>query len=653
MQLVFYGMVFTSLAALAWQVGRRVRLWKQGQPGGFETDWRVWLQRVTVYALAQKRVHRKSLGAALHVLLFSGFVVLTIGTTLLMIADWGPVNFHQGGYYLLYEVIMDVFGVALCLGCLLAMWRRGFRRPSALGHRFRDWLLLGLLLGLGVTGFFVEAFRLRYDEVPPQIAVWSVIGHLIDVTLLGNLSVDAARDWHLGLWWVHAIMVSALFVSIPVTRFLHVLTGPANIAMRPRQAVGALTPLSLEAVEESGRIGVSRVGEFTRQQLMSLDACMECGRCQDACPAHASGKPLSPKAVVVDLRAAMTRGEAGSLHEGVIASEALWACTMCQACVQECPVLIGHVDLISDLRRHLVGEGQIAGPPARAMNHVGRQFNPFGRPASERMDWAEGLNVPTVESNPDFEYLLWIGCAGAFDPRAQKATRALVQLLGQAGVSFAVMGKHERCTGDPARRLGDEFLFQEQAQQNIELLNARRVRKIVTSCPHCFNTFKNEYPQFGGRYELRHHSQLLAELIASGKLKRVGDVPGAVTLHDPCYLARVNGEVAATRDVLHGISGNGVREMGRSGKQTFCCGAGGGRMWFDEPPTQRVSRLRASEAMSTGARTLATACPFCLNMMTDGVAGVDGGETLEVMDLAELLLKQQTPTGASSSSSTG
>jgi len=233
MRVVFYGMIFASLGSLAWQIWRRFLLWRQGQPGGFSRDWRIWLQRVGVYALAQKRVHRRSLGAALHVLLFSGFVVLTIGTTLLMIADQGPVDFHHGLYYLVYELVMDVFGVALCLGCLLAMYRRAFRRPAALGHNARDWLLLSLLLGLGITGFLVEALRLRYTQVDSATAAWSVIGHLIDLTLFQSMSVELARQWHLGLWWLHAIMVAGLFASIPVTRFLHVLTGPANIAMRP------------------------------------------------------------------------------------------------------------------------------------------------------------------------------------------------------------------------------------------------------------------------------------------------------------------------------------------------------------------------------------------------------------------------------------
>lgn len=643
MRLAFYGLILSSMGFVAWQVASRVRLWRQGQPGGFETDWRVWLRRLAVFALGQKRVHKKSLGGILHLLLFSGFLVLTIGTTLLAIADQGPVNFHKGWYYLIYEWVMDVFGVALCLGCLLALYRRLFQRPASLGHDGRDFAILGLLLALGITGFLVEALRIHYTQVPLAIARWSTVGHLIQQAVLSEVSLDAARSVHLALWWLHAFLVAGLFLALPVTRFLHVLTGPANIAARPSRPMGALAPLTMEEVERTGRMGVSTVAHFNQQQLMSLDACMECGRCQDACPAWATDKPLSPKALVQDLRHAMKASGSAELHGGVISAETLWSCTMCQACVEECPVLIGHVDLIGDMRRHLVAEGQIAGPPAKALAQIGRQSNPFGQPASERLAWAAGLNVPTPESQPDFEYLLWVGCAASYDPRARKVARSTVQLLRQAGVPFAVLGRSECCTGDSARRLGDEFLFQQQAQTNIETLNARNVRKIVTPCPHCLNSLRNEYPQFGGHFEVQHHSQLLADLVSQGRLKPVATESGPVTLHDPCYLARVNGEVAAPRALIRSATGEPVREMPRHGTKTFCCGAGGGRMWFDENPQKRVSRLRATEAVQTGAKTVATACPFCLNMMTDAMASVEGGSGMEVLDVAEILLRSQPP----------
>jgi Fe-S oxidoreductase/nitrate reductase gamma subunit len=652
MRVLFFAMMAVSTGWPIWQVWARARLWRKGRRGGrFEHSWRVSIQRLIIYALAQKRVHRKSLGALLHLLLFSGFVVLTIGTTLLAIAYDGPYYFHHGWYYLIYELTMDVFGVAFIIGCLLAMYRRAFKRKPSLGHNKSDWWLLGLLLSLGVTGFAVEALRIHYTQVQPWVAHWSTVGWLIDTTLLRGLDVGTAQTLHLAAWWLHAILVAAFFFSTPVTRFLHVITGPANIAGRPERPMGALAPLTLKEVERTGRTGVNRIGDFTRQQLLSLDACMECGRCEDACPATASNKPLSPKAVVIDLRGVMSRG-GGDVHT-TIRDETLWACTMCQACVEECPVLIGHVDLISDMRRDLIGEGKLSGPPAKALQQISNQSNPYGRPNSERLAWAEGLNVPTVEVNPGFEHLLWVGCAAAFDPRAQKVARATAQLLSEANINFAVLGTKESCTGDPARRIGDEFLYQQLAQANVETLTHHRVKKIVTPCPHCYNTLKNEYPQFGGQYDVQHHSQLLAELVKAGRLSNGTSTGEPVTLHDPCYLSRVNGEVDATRTVIGAATDAQFREMPRHGKKTFCCGAGGGRMWFDESPAQRVSCLRAREALATGASTLATACPFCLNMMTDGMAGTQGGEKTKVLDIAELLLSRQTAGSAGSVASGG
>jgi Fe-S oxidoreductase/nitrate reductase gamma subunit len=644
MRAVFFGMIAVSIAWPIWQIWARARLWRKGQNAGVEQNWMVRIEQLIIYALGQKRVYRKSLGAFLHLLLFSGFVVLTIGTTLLAIAYDGPYDFHHGWYYLIYELTMDTFGVAFIIGCLLAMYRRAFRRKPSLGHNKSDWWLLGLLLSLGITGFAVEALRIHYTQVQPWIARWSTVGWLIDTSLLQRLDIGTARKLHLTAWWLHSILVAAFFASIPVTRFLHVITGPANIALRPRRPMGALVPLTVEEVEQTGRTGVNTIAEFTRQQLLSLDACMECGRCEDACPATATNKPLSPEAVVIDLRRLMSRG-GGDVHT-MIRDETLWACTMCQACVEECPVLIGHVDLISDMRRDLVGEGKLSGPPAKALQQISNQSNPYGRPNSERLAWAEGLDVPTVELNPGFEYLLWVGCAAAFDPRAQKIARATAQLLNEAKVNFAVLGTKETCTGDPARRIGDEFLYQQLAQGNVETLTRHKVKKIVTPCPHCYNTLKNEYTQFGGHYQVQHHSQLLAELIGTGRLSNDASTAEPVTLHDPCYLARVNGEVDATRTVIGAAKDTLFREMPRHGKKTFCCGAGGGRMWFEESPAQRVSCLRAQEALATGARTVATACPFCLNMMTDGIAGTQGGEKAKVLDIAELLVSRGTANGA-------
>jgi Fe-S oxidoreductase/nitrate reductase gamma subunit len=631
----FYLMIFASLGVMGLQIRSRAKLWWLGQSGPIHTNWRVILRRFLVQVVGQQRVRKKSLGGFLHLLLFSGFVVLSIGTTILAIHEYGPIKFYHGWFYLIYKITMDLFGLALCVGCVLAIYRRAVARPASLGHRADDWLVLGLLLAMGTTGFLIESLRLRYTQVQPDIGRWSVVGWTISRTLLRSLPIATARRLHLITWWTHTVMVAIFFMLIPRTRLFHILTAPANIAIRPSRHAGALAAIDMAQVEQTGRVGVDLISQFTRQQLFSLDSCMECGRCEEVCPAFATHKPLSPKKLILDLRHAMENSAGSSLHESAISADTLWACTMCQACVYECPATIGHVDFISDMRRHLVSEGRFSGPPAKSVRHVASQFNPYGQPNSERFAWADGLDVPTVESNPGFEYLFWVGCAASFDPRTQKVARATVQLFRQAGLNFAVLATQERCTGDPARRLGEELLFRELAENNIQTLAKFKVKKIVTACPHCLNTFTHEYPQLGGKYVVMHHSQVLAKLVEEEKIAGGEKIDGGVTLHDPCYLARVNGDTESARAILP----QDMREMERHGRKTSCCGGGGGRMWFEEPPEQRVSRQRAAEALSTGAKTVATACPFCLNMMTDGVAGSAGGENVQVLDIAELLVK--------------
>lgn len=643
MQGVFFLLICLGLGASAWEFKLRLDRWKSGAPGELCREPRIWWSRLTTEVLGQRRVRsaarpRRS-GAWLHMALFVGFVGLFVGTTLLAISDKGPIHFHKGAYFLGYEAVMDLFGVALLVGCVLAVYRRTRTRAASLGHTPADLAPPALLGAITLTGFFIEALRLLWDGTPPETARWSWVGFALATGLSPMVGGEGgARAAHLTLWWLHVVMITGLFALWMRTRLSHAVLATLSVLLRPTDRhPGELSVVSLERVEETGQVGLSTTGELTFFQRLSLEACMECGRCEDACPAFASGKPLSPKALIQTLNGAVRSG-AEDLAT-LVGDETLWACTMCQACVFECPVRVPHVDLIAGMRRHRVAEGLLSGPPAQSLRRLGNQGNPFGQPQRERLTWAAGLDVPTVEQNPDFEVLLWVGCAAAFDPRAQRVARATATLLKRAGVSFAVLGRSERCTGDPARRLGEEFLFQQLAQENAETLTevmGERRRTIVTPCPHCMNSLRNEYPAFDARFEVMHHSRFLADLVATGKLPTAASLSGDVTLHDPCYLARVNGETEAPRAVL-AAAGLRVLEMPRHGERTSCCGAGGGRMWFEEPAEQRVNRLRASEAAATGAGTCATACPFCLNMLSDGATAV-GGEQ-EVADLSELLLR--------------
>jgi Fe-S oxidoreductase len=419
--------------------------------------------------------------------------------------------------------------------------------------------------------------------------------------------------------------------------------------------------LSVDEAENTGVVGVGEARQFTRRQLVELDACVSCGRCEEACPAHEAGKPLSPRRLVEDIRAHLeivvkstprsaadtdTTGawsKGPSLHDETVSAETLWSCTTCSACVAVCPLGVNPLGLITDMRRHLIAESRLRGTAAVALQKTDRSGNPWGLPAQDRMAWAAGLDVPTVESCPDFEVLYWVGCAAAYDGRSQKIARAVVKLLDTANVRFAVLGSQERCTGECARRMGDEFLFQQSAAANIETLERFGVRhggrKIVAHCPHCVNSLRKDYPQLGGNYEVIHHSQFLAQLVHQGRLlfgrERLTD--SKVTFHDPCYLARALGVTTEPRQLIQVTlrDENQLVEMPRSRSHTACCGAGGGRMWFDDAPAQRIGRERIREARATGAATVAVSCPFCLIMMSDGMAGEQA--PVQVRDIAEIL----------------
>jgi Fe-S oxidoreductase/nitrate reductase gamma subunit len=696
---LFYVVAAIAVGVWAYGLYRRVRLWRQGKPSVREpgtakslgssgsagaSPSRDWRQMAPIVAKAAKRVVRDVLlqarfrgrpfASLAHVLLFSGFFVLLIGTTLVAIehilADLlgrpasDPV-FHKGLYYAVYELVTDSFGVAFLVGCTMFLVRR-LRGGGSFAKTQADVGMLVLLIVIGVTGYVVEGLRIIHAATP--LPGLSPVGY-VTANLFTAAGVDqaGAGRLHFALWWFHAALALGFIAWMPYSRLLHSLAGAINLTLSENR-LGTMRLISMAEVEETGLIGVAQLADFTRRQLVELDACVSCGRCQDACPAFEAGKPLSPRNVVQDLVGVMNvRGVGGQsavgsgqeeetgpvLAGGVIGDETLWSCTTCGACVDICPLGVSPMGMITDMRRFLIGDGALRGSPATALQKTDRVGNPFGLPQKDRLAWAAGLGVPLASENPAYEVLYWVGCAAAYDRRAQKIARSVVRLLQAADVNFAVLGPEERCTGESARRMGDELLFQQLAEQNVATLGEHRAKRIVAHCPHCVNSLRNDYPQAGGEYEVVHHSQLLSELVAAGKLPSLPTetaVGGSITYHDPCYLARANGITDEPRAVLAAVTGQGsvngqdegtagnslpIIELPRNRRETSCCGGGGGRMWFDDAPSQRVGRGRVEEIVGSGAETVAVSCPFCLIMLGDGVAAEK--PAMQVRDIAELL----------------
>jgi Fe-S oxidoreductase/nitrate reductase gamma subunit len=671
-KLLFYALSVVAVGVFAVGVYRRMRLWRLGRKVGGALRWKDTCSRFLREVLLQRGVLGRGMASLAHLLLFSGFVVLLVGTTLIAIehvlagllgrAPHDPV-FHHGVYYAVFEILMDTFGMAFLVGCVL-FGKRRLRLPPSVAHHPTDWVVLALLFAIGVTGFFLEGLRIVVAQTPmPGLSfVGLAVARLVETL---GITDGLASSVHLGCWWFHAILALGLIAALPYTRLLHAVAGSIHLATTaPR--LGVLDPISIEEVEETGRVGVGKIEDFTRQQLLELDACVSCGRCEEMCPAFEAGKPLSPRNVVQDLKAHLEmvgpqmlqrsvaasqpdsadQAERPSLCGETVSHETLWSCTACSACVDVCPLGVRPLDFITDMRRFLVGEGELRGPPATSLQKTQRSGNPWGLPPQDRFQWADGLSVPTVESNPEFDVLYWVGCAAAYDRRIRKVAQSMVKILTVAKVNFAVLGPAERCTGESARRMGEEFVFQELAESNIETLSAHNVKKIVTHCPHCLNSFRNDYPQFGGNYSVVHHSEFLAQLHTEGRLPLKQDqaerAKQHVTYHDPCYLGRINGVTEAPRQLVQvSLPGDSLVEMPRNRSDASCCGAGGGRMWFDDTPDQRIGVGRVQEALSTGAKTVAVSCPFCLTMIRDGVAAQD--QDAEVRDIAEILADALEP----------
>ncbi len=613
------------------------------------------------FGIGQRRVmsRRFTYPAVMHFLLGWGFMELLFATTVdFFLARGWFVSFLPGKDTPWFAFLNDTAGLMLFAGLLMALYRRLTHTPDILpnnhfkgrGNLFGDTGIILFLMLLVIGGFLSEAARLAADS--PQNMGYSWIGY----TLSGIFSQDTWVSVQPFLWWFHALTSLAFIAVLPATKIFHAIAVVLNIAVTNRKRRGDIRPMNVSALMEDPEadlenisLGVNDSKDFTWKQLLDSVACTECSRCTSVCPAALTGKPLSPMKIITDIRKhlyhqTLGTGKETSLVGGLVTEAELWSCTTCAACMDVCPVLIDHIPTFTDMRRYLVlSEGK---PPENAGDSLEKTMqtgNPWGLPRNNRIKWFReaGLELPLFSEKKSATVLYWVGCAGSYDPRNQEVSKSMVKIFREAGVDFAVLGNEESCTGDSARRLGEEYIFETMALNNIETLNKYEFDTIVTQCPHCFHTLNNEYPHFGGDYKVMHHSEFIEKLISEGKLNlpdSSDDLPGRVTYHDACYLGRHNDIYDAPRNLIQATTGkNRIEEMPQNRNASFCCGAGGGNMWHEINDGERINVKRFEEAVSTGAQTIATACSFCMIMMDDAMRVKGMEEQVQIKDIAELI----------------
>jgi len=601
----------------------------------------------------------------LHVAIFAAFLVLALRTVTLFGLGFS-LDFHLpllgpdapiGHAYAFLKDVVVLLALAAAVGFL---WRRLVTRPDRVTRSWEGVLILFFIAGLMVTEIGYEG-ALRVAEGAPFR--WLAPAGSLGAAALQGLAPGPAASVGVACFWLHLVLILVFLNFLPFGKHFHIITALPDVYLQRLPPTGALRKLDLES--ENAEYGVKTVRDLSWKEGLDTYSCTECGRCQTHCPTYVTGKPLSHKEVnrairhhlvrqAPELTAIASTGDAAARQAAaealpalvgeVLAPDTVWACTTCGWCETACPVFIENIPRLVDMRRHQVlVEASFPDEAARVFKNIETQGNPWGIGSNRRAEWCEDLAIPRAGETQDFEWLFFVGCAGAFDDRQKKVSRAIVKVLRAAGVKFAILGEEETCNGDSARRLGNEYLFQTQAAANVELLNARGVKKILVQCPHCLNTLKNELPQFGGHYEVVHHTELIAQLVASGRIRpeaaaSLGGKP--VTFHDPCYLARWNGITDAPRRALESVPGLSLREMARNRSQGFCCGAGGGRMWLEEKLGTRVNQNRVEEAARTLGEpggVVATGCPFCLTMVRDGVNELGREDKLKVLDVAEIV----------------
>jgi Fe-S oxidoreductase/nitrate reductase gamma subunit len=683
-QISLYTAAVVAVLLIGYAVYKRYQMWMLGKPDKrFDNPGKRIAEfiKITILdAFIHRRFFRDPYPGIMHFLIFIGCVLLFIGAGLdflnhYLFAPFGA-EFIHGPVYIYLGGLWNIGGVMVLVGLVLAFVRRYIQRPKRLNTVFDDGVALLLILIVVVTGFFLQGFRM-IAAVPngltqPEYYVYPEWGQARFVGfwiagMFANLPETTRLLWYQILWYFHVVITvgSVLYIILSWEKLTHILVSPANVLFKTSRPKGALSLVDLENAET---YGVGRIQDFTWKQLFDLDACTNCGRCQDRCPAYLTDKPLSPRKIVQDLKthwleqapalmaakkAAVASGSGAATNVAVeektmvgqiITEDEIWSCTTCRACQDVCPVFVEHIDKIIDMRRHLVldlaqipetGESVLKCMEARGHSCKGTTLT--------RTDWTSGLDIKQLSEEPNVDYVFFAGCAASLEERSTKIAIATARILKEAGINFGILGAQEMCCGEPARRLGNEYLFQTLAAQSVEQFKGYNIKNIITICPHCFNTIKNEYPQFGGNFEVIHHSTFISNLINEGKIKPAVMKENRITYHDSCYLGRHNDIYDPQRHVLQSINKLPLLEMERSRNSGFCCGGGGGRFWMEERLGTRISEARIQQVLDVGADTVATACPYCVQMFTDAIKAKGAEETLVAKDIAELVVESMFP----------